>query len=107
MLTTVTCNIEYEPLTKEKLLEVTKLLSQPKKTNIIFDRIEIETPKKEEWFKVGTHYWMKLFNESKKKKQVRYMFHRKRRIQKKWDKIYNDKFEIIYSPRYIITNCTV
>jgi len=49
------------------------------------------------WYlKASFNYWMKVYwCWMKKKEFIRYMFHKKRRIQKKWDKIYNDRYREI------------
>jgi hypothetical protein len=37
-------------------------------------------------------YWMRVFDwRRKENKFIRYMFNKNKRIQKKWDKIFNDR----------------
>lgn len=47
------------------------------------------------WYlKASFEYWMKVYGcWIKKKEFIKYMFNRKKRIQKKWDKIYNNKYK--------------
>ena len=63
------------------------------------------------WFLINTRFWfwMKVYDwRIREKVFVRYMFNRKKRIQKKWDKIYNDRFKInIHTPMSLIANCAV
>ena len=45
-------------------------------------------------FSVGIEYWIKVYNWTQRKKVfTRYMWNKNKRIQKKWDKIYNDRFK--------------
>jgi len=51
-------------------------------------------------------YWMQIFDCTKKEKKfIRYMFHKKRRIQKKWDKIFNDRYRKINTSPFAMTAC--
>ena len=52
------------------------------------------------WLRWNMMYGMKVLDCTKKEKRfIRYMFNKKRRVQKKWDKKYNDKFkEVSYNP---------
>ncbi len=76
------------------------------KTVLVFDdeiltwlRKELQTYQPEvsqNDFAVSMRYWLKILDWTRKEnKFIRYMFHKKKRIQKKWDKIYNDRFKVV------------
>ncbi len=49
--------------------------------------------KEDSWIRWDMMYWMKVYNWIQTKKVfARYMWNKNKRIQKKWDKIYNDRF---------------
>lgn len=58
--------------------------------------------------KVSMMYWMKIIDwRRKENKFIRYMFNRKRRIQKKWDKIFNNRTKEVTIYPWIISWLTV
>jgi len=85
------------------------------KNILIFDDEILQSFKKEikpkivdRWehddFRVSMMYWMKVIDWIRREKKfIRYMWHKKKRIQKKWDKIYNDRYKIIKTNPMMIT----
>lgn len=54
------------------------------------------------WLRWDMMYWMKILDCTRKEKKfIRYMFNRNRRIQKKWDKKYNDRYKEINKTPFI------
>lgn len=59
-------------------------------------------------FQVAMRYWIKVYDWTRKEKVfLRYMWNKKRRIQKKWDKKYNDKFRTISKSNFPFIHATV